>query len=288
MEPFLVVDIEATCWPGEFDLEASEIIEIGAVLVDHGQIAGGFQSCIRPARNPVLSEFCKELTGITQAQVDQAPSFPEVMEAFGAWFGRWPDLEAWGSWGKYDFRHIEQQCRQFQIENPLGPLAHHNLKAQFARERKIKQCGMVAALRIAGLELQGRHHSALDDARNIARLVCQERAQGYNREMEAILLALCVEQCKQFDADAWLSVQGVPKEAVALVAKFLAGTSWYGHQDVLLAVAMKLNPQISEKDVFLNSIKKFRFPLYRFAPELRRRLDQSGMRQSNQPLTEWR
>ena len=106
--------------------------------------------------------------------------------------------------------------------------------------------------------------------------------------MEAILLALCVEQCKQFDADAWLSVQGVPMEAVALVAKFLAGTSWYGHQKALLAVAMKLNPQISEKDTFQNSIKKFRFPLYRFAPALRQRLDQSGMRQSNRPLTEWR
>lgn len=288
MEPFLVVDIEATCWPGEFDLEISEIIEIGAVLVDHGQIVGGFQRCIRPKKNPLLSEFCKELTGIAQHQIDQAQSFPQVMASFGAWLTRWPDLNAWGSWGKYDLKHIEQQCRQFQVENPLERLTHHNLKAEFAKERNIKQCGMMAALRIAGLEPQGQHHRALDDARNIARLVCQEGSQGYNREMETILLALCVEQCKQFDADAWLSVQGVPMEVVSLVAKFLAGTSWYGHQKDLIAVAMKLNPQISEKDAFQNSIKKFRFPLYRFAPELRRRLDQSGMRQSNRPLTEWR
>lgn len=289
MTPFLVVDIEATCWPGECHMPDMDIIEIGAVLVEDGQVAGELQSYIRPERNPILSDFCAELTGITQAQVDQAPGFPQVMVALADWLGRWPELDAWGSWGKYDLNHIWQQCRLFQVENPLERLAHHNFKAEFAKSRKIKQCGMMAALQIAGLELHGQHHSALDDARNIARLVChQEGAQGYNREMEAILLDLCVEQCKRFDPDAWMSVQGVPMEAVALVAKFLAGTSWYGHQDALLAVAMKLNPQISMKDVFLNSIKTFRFPLYRFVPTLRQRLDESGARQSNKPLTEWR
>ena len=41
----------------------------------------------------------------------------------------------------------------------------------FAKRRKIKQVGMATALQIVGLELEGEHHRALADARNIARLL---------------------------------------------------------------------------------------------------------------------
>lgn len=44
-----------------------------------------FQSYCRPVINPKLSEFCKELTGITQEQVDQADTFPLVLERFETW-----------------------------------------------------------------------------------------------------------------------------------------------------------------------------------------------------------
>jgi inhibitor of KinA sporulation pathway (predicted exonuclease) len=44
MSPVLVVDLESTCWPGEFHLETMDIIEIGAVLVEDGWVAGEFQS----------------------------------------------------------------------------------------------------------------------------------------------------------------------------------------------------------------------------------------------------
>lgn len=46
-----------------------------------------------------------------------------------------------------------------------------NLKADFAKGRKIKQVGMTTAMRIAGLEPKGAHHRALSDAQNIARLL---------------------------------------------------------------------------------------------------------------------
>lgn len=45
------------------------------------------------------------------------------------------------------------------------------VKATFAKARKIKQVGMATALQIVGLELEGEHHRALSDARNIARLL---------------------------------------------------------------------------------------------------------------------
>jgi len=52
-----------------------EIIEIGAVMVEAQglTVIDEFQTFIKPVRYPILTEFCKSLTSITQEQVDQAP-----------------------------------------------------------------------------------------------------------------------------------------------------------------------------------------------------------------------
>ena len=70
---WLVIDLEATTEEGGWPVEHMEIIEIGASLVD----AGGheidhFQRFVRPLRRPMLTRFCRQLTHISQAEVDQA------------------------------------------------------------------------------------------------------------------------------------------------------------------------------------------------------------------------
>lgn len=50
-------------------------------------------------------------------------------------------------------------------------LPHQNIKATFAKARKIKQTGMTKVLQIVGLELEGEHHCDLSDALNIAKLL---------------------------------------------------------------------------------------------------------------------
>jgi 3'-5' exoribonuclease 1 len=61
---YVIVDLEATCWEGR-DSSRNEIIEIGAVLVNEQQeILSEFEQFVRPLMNPVLSEFCKNLTTI--------------------------------------------------------------------------------------------------------------------------------------------------------------------------------------------------------------------------------
>lgn len=44
-----------------------------------------FRSFVRPQLRPVLSEFATQLTGVTQADVDQAPGFLEVLQLFRDW-----------------------------------------------------------------------------------------------------------------------------------------------------------------------------------------------------------
>lgn len=79
---YLVIDLEATCADdGSIPDNEREIIEIGAVLVETAGLTTveEYQSFVRPVQHPVLSPFCTELTTITQAEVDAAPLFPEVL-----------------------------------------------------------------------------------------------------------------------------------------------------------------------------------------------------------------
>ena len=83
----LVVDLEATCCANnEFPRYEMEIIEIGAVLLDsENKTVSTFQTFVKPIIQPVLTDFCKELTTITQDQVDTAPSFNVAMTSFLNW-----------------------------------------------------------------------------------------------------------------------------------------------------------------------------------------------------------
>lgn len=67
---FVVIDFEATC-DKEKNPHPQEIIEFPAVLVNSitGQLEDQFQVYVRPTHNQLLSNFCKDLTGIQQTQV---------------------------------------------------------------------------------------------------------------------------------------------------------------------------------------------------------------------------
>lgn len=41
-----------------------------------------FRSYVKPTVNSELSDFCVNLTGITQSMVDQSPTFVEVLNQF--------------------------------------------------------------------------------------------------------------------------------------------------------------------------------------------------------------
>lgn len=62
-------------------------MEFPAVLLNvlTGQIESEFHQFVRPTNDPVLSSYCRELTGITQQQVDRAKPFPEVFQSFKQW-----------------------------------------------------------------------------------------------------------------------------------------------------------------------------------------------------------
>ncbi|MDD1014596.1 exonuclease domain-containing protein [Pseudomonas rubra] len=174
MGHWLVIDLEATTDDGGWPVTDMEIIEIGAVLVDRqDRELSHFQRFVRPRRRPQLTPFCRELTHISQANVDTAHPLPEVWAQFERWLGHHAQhLEGWVSWGDYDHKQLLQEWRQYQLASLLQTLPHINLKQHFAKARQLQRpLGLRGALQLAGLQFSGRQHRALEDARNTARLL---------------------------------------------------------------------------------------------------------------------
>ena len=171
MRKLLIVDLEATCWErARHDPELMETIEIGALAVDPTAPESPleFQTLVRPTRSPVLSRFCTDLTTIQQAEVDAAEPFPAAFARFVSWIGD-PLEVLFASWGSYDQRQLLRDCSLHDVDYPFGD-RHLNLKRLCSARLGLRPAGVVQALGRAGLELQGTHHRALDDARNIWRL----------------------------------------------------------------------------------------------------------------------
>ena len=136
----LVVDLEATCCDlHSIPRHQMETIEIGAVMVDQKSlsIVDEFQTFIKPRRHPIFTDFCLQLTSITQDQVDTALTFPDATDL------------------PYPFSSN-----------------HVNLKEQFSIAQKLtRRYGMAQVLKLTGVELVGTHHRGIDDARNISQLL---------------------------------------------------------------------------------------------------------------------
>lgn len=176
----LIIDLEATCWmegqaptpDGQQTLDAMEIIEIGMAVAElDGRVIDAQSFLVRPVINTALSEFCTGLTGITQAEVDAAPVFRDVAPPVDAWLaGR--ELEYWCSWGRGDRRQLEQEAQRQGISPALLKLPHANLMKGWQKSQRYKsRAAMRTAFRVHGLELVGRQHSGMDDARNLAQLL---------------------------------------------------------------------------------------------------------------------
>jgi 3'-5' exoribonuclease 1 len=167
---YVIVDLEATCWERGTSPARMEIIEIGAVLLESsaGQASREFACFVKPVVEPELSDFCTRLTSIRQEDVANAADFRTVFPRFLEWIG--PEPFTLCSWGAYDLNQFRTDCLRHHLPFPITFERHINLKKEFARWKGIKPCGMKAALAILAIPLEGQHHRAIDDARNIARL----------------------------------------------------------------------------------------------------------------------
>jgi hypothetical protein len=68
------------------------------------------------------------------------------------------------------------------------------------------------------------------------------------------LAQFCIAQRSAFDSRQWLARKHIDGKAVALAAKYLSMTSWYGHEDELEQIAVAIYARgVGEKALFSES-----------------------------------
>lgn len=175
------VDLEATCdevgeneYPRPLVVvpDQMETIEIGLVVIDLEslEIVDEFQRFARPQINPILTDFCKKLTSIQQADVDGALTYQDVGDELRTFAASYPSA-AWASWGDYDARQLERDAAFAECPSLLESLPHFNARKWHAglyddRPKSLKQ-----TVESLGLVWLGTYHRGIDDARNVASII---------------------------------------------------------------------------------------------------------------------
>ncbi|VBB17569.1 exonuclease [Yasminevirus sp. GU-2018] len=190
-----VLDLEATC--GKHT--SPEIIEFSSVMLrwEKNEITeiGQFQQFVRPSIHPVVSLFCEKLTGITQGTVNKGASLKETVAKHLKWIR---DIT-----NSKDVKDIRERvmivtCGAWDIEMMLpADLERNNLDTDPVYEQYVNakdlfstvtgirtsKSSMTEMMKYYDLELKGRHHSGIDDSRNISRIITEMIKQGLTLEV---------------------------------------------------------------------------------------------------------
>ena len=188
MDYFVVVDFKATCEKGK-QINPHEIIEFSSVLVDGatGQLESTFHTYVRPQQHPKLTDYCRDLNGIRQKDVNAGVDLAVALQKHGAWLQEMGTKKCSGfrfvvvTWGNWDCRSmLEPECRFKGIGRPPYFDRWINLRIPFvaAFGGSKPRANLADAVRMAGMEWEGRPRGASDDARNTARLLGELMRQG--------------------------------------------------------------------------------------------------------------
>ncbi|XP_044512361.1 3'-5' exoribonuclease 1-like [Mangifera indica] len=203
---FVVIDFEATC-DKEKNPHPQEIIEFPSVIVSSvtGQLEACFQTYVRPTCNQLLSDFCKDLTGIQQIQVDRGVTLSEALLRHDKWLenkGIKHTNFAVVTWSNWDCRvMLESECRFKKIRKPPYFNRWINLKVPFCEVFGGVRCNLKEAVEMAGLAWQGRAHCGLDDAKNTAHLLALLMRRGFKFSITNSLMWQATDvslACNQF------------------------------------------------------------------------------------------
>ena len=162
---YCIVDIECTCWDyKDPNKQAHEIIEVGAVILDENyNYIKEFTRFVKPFSNPTLTEYCKDLTSITQRDIDTAVPLCIAISWLKEWMGPPEDI-TFCSWGYFDKEQLLDECRLNVIDFPFND-NHINIKVRFSTiMERTKKIGLRKALRILNIQFEGTQHRAIFDA----------------------------------------------------------------------------------------------------------------------------
>lgn len=183
-----VLDFEATCWNKSPNLDRQEIIEFPSILYELNTkneviFISEFSKYVKPVLEPVLSDFCIGLTGITQEQVNDANIIQIVYKEHFEWLKANTPSNAdiyiitCGAWDLKTM--LPKEIKNKKLHYHQVYKTYINIKDEFENFYKKKAGGMVGMLDYLNIKLEGRHHSGIDDTRNIAKILLRIISDGH-------------------------------------------------------------------------------------------------------------
>lgn len=175
LKSLLCIDLECTCWdePSSLkNMEKREIIEIGVAIIhlkDEVVIERGKKIYVKP-QNTEVSEYCTNLTGITQHIVDtQGIALQDACKMIEESYGS--KARPWVSWGRFDRDQLIRECRNKNIQYPMSA-EYFNMSILYSLISKRKRkSGMRRAMNELDIKFEGTPHSGSDDSFNLAKVV---------------------------------------------------------------------------------------------------------------------
>lgn len=200
IDTVLVWDLEANCrcLNGEVDtLPSDQPIEIVEFPVcpffpkSESRSVEPFHSYVKPS--VPITDACTSLTGITQDHVENADDLRSWMKQHA--FDSDEANTIFACCGNYDPRALINEANRLGIQLPSyfykpfmnikviysdyldsinSPPLQRNGKPKKRKDNEsYSNLGMTDVLETLGLTLEGRHHSGIDDAKNISRIVAE-------------------------------------------------------------------------------------------------------------------
>jgi len=116
-EYLAILDFEATCWENSNN---HEIIEFPTVIVDIKTltIIDRIQIFVKPLNDPILSDFCTNLTGITQDQVNAGVSLHQAIKEHSKFMSKYSN-SIFVTCGDWDLKTmLPMDCKINEIQVP--------------------------------------------------------------------------------------------------------------------------------------------------------------------------
>lgn len=194
MRYLVVLDFEANCYDAKFDPTEwhngwkQEITEFPCVVIDvqRNSIIDDMTFHKYCKINEPVTRFATHLTGITQEMTDAGEDFTSVFKQFREWYEEnfiYPTgknealIVTCGDWDLETM--LPNQCELSKVKPPSYMQSWCNVKRAFSDTFGGRAGGMMEMLQKLDIEHTGRHHSGIDDCKNIAKICCRLIKAGY-------------------------------------------------------------------------------------------------------------
>lgn len=148
-----------------------EIIEIGAVKLDEeGREIDRFSEMIKPKVYRKMNHVTKNLTGITEKDLNRGTVFPKVLVDFMLWCG---EDYMFCTWGNLDLLELQRNMKFYHLEDLLvGPIKYYNVQKLFCRfyNHESSVVSLEYAVDFLKLGHKGEFHRAINDAEYTAEI----------------------------------------------------------------------------------------------------------------------